>query len=96
MGRGQVYTQTLTGYTEVSEVARPYGKLFGLVPYDFGYPSIGRARHTFWNSGDGRFVVPTFFGAGWTLNLRSAPRHPVQAALVVAFLFWRIRPRRGR
>src|SRR5215212_1669300 len=23
------------------------------------------ARRTFWNAGDGRFLVPTFFGIGW-------------------------------
>jgi hypothetical protein len=75
-------------------MARSHGKILGLVPYDFRFPSPGRARRTFWNSRDERFLVPTFFGVGWTTNLRSAPRHPLQAVLVAAFVLWRIRARR--
>jgi len=77
-------------------VAGSHGKIFGLVPYDFRTPNIARARETFWNAGDERFLVPTFFGVGWTVNLRSAPRHPLQALLLAAFVLWRLRARRGR
>ena len=77
-------------------MARSHGEIQGLVPYDFRLPSIGGVRRKFWKAGDERFLVPTFFGIGWMLNLRSAPRHPVQAALVVAFVLWCIRLRRGR
>jgi hypothetical protein len=77
-------------------MARSHGKILGLVPYDFRFPSQGRARRTFWNAGDERFLVPTLFGVGWTTNLRSAHRHPLQAALVAAFVLWRIRAARRR
>jgi hypothetical protein len=45
-------------------VVRSYGKIFGLVPYDPRHPSLERARRTFWNVEDSRFLVPTFVGAG--------------------------------
>jgi hypothetical protein len=75
---------------------RSHGKILGLVPYDFRLPGPERVRRTFWNHGDERFLVPTLFGIGWTTNLRSAPRHPLQAALVTVFVLWRIRAARGR
>jgi len=77
-------------------VTRSHGKILGLVPYDFRSPSLERARRTFWNSSDEHFLVPTFFGIGWTTNLRSAHRHPLQAVLVAAFVLWRIRAARRR
>jgi len=77
-------------------VARSHGEILGLVPYDFRFPNPARARRTFWNPGDERFLVPTFFGIGWTANLRSVPRHPLQAVLVAAFVLWRIRAARRR
>ncbi len=64
-------------------MARTHGKILGLVPYDFRTPSLQRARRTFWNPDDERFLVPTLFGVGWTVNTRSAPRHPFQAGLIV-------------
>ena len=73
---------------------RSHGKIFGFVPYDFRAPSLQRARERFWNEGDERFLVPVVFGVGWTLNLRSAPRHPFQALLVAAVILWRWRARR--
>ena len=77
---------------------RSHGKIFGLVPYELRPPSLERARRTFWNAEDSRFLVPTFVGAGWTANLRSAPRHLLQALLLAAFVLWRLRVgrRRGR
>ncbi len=76
-------------------VARSHGKIFGLVPYDLRVPTLARARATFWNARDERFLVPTFLGVGWTVNLRSAPRHPWQALLLAAFVAWRLRARRS-
>ena len=77
---------------------RSHGKIFGLVPYNFRPPSLERARRTFWNAEDSGFLVPTFFGVGWTANLKSAPRHPLQTLLLAAFILWRLRAgrRRGR
>ena len=77
-------------------MAQSHGKIFGLVPYDFRFPSLDRARQTFWNPGDERFLVPTLFGIGWTTNLRSAHRHPLQTLVVVALVLWRIRAARRR
>ncbi len=76
-------------------MAKSHGKILGLVPYDFRSPTLARARETFWNAEDERFLVPTFFGVGWTVNLRSAPRHPLQALLLAALVIWRLRGRRS-
>ncbi len=77
-------------------MARPHGKLLGLIPYDFRLPTLERVRRTLWNAREESFIVPTVFGVGWTVNLRSAPRHPLQAGLLVAFVLWRSRAREGR
>jgi uncharacterized membrane protein len=53
-------------------------------------------RERLWNPRDERFLVPTFFGVGWTANLRSAPYHPLQVLALVAFVLWRLRSGRGR
>ncbi len=74
---------------------RSHGKIFRLVPYDFRFPSLARARQTFWNARDTRFLVPTLFGIGWTTNLRSAPRHPLQALLLAALILLRVRATRN-
>ncbi len=70
---------------------RLYGNILGLVPYDVRPPSLTRLRKRLWNPRDERFLVPTFFGVGWTVNVRSAPRHPLQALAVAAFVALRIR-----
>ncbi len=75
-------------------MAGSHGKLLGIVPYDFRAPSLRRARETFWSADDTRFLVPTFFGVGWAVNLRSAPRHPLQALLFAVLVLWRLRARR--
>ncbi len=68
-----------------------HGKILGLVPYDLRVPSFGKIRRTLWNADEERFIVPTIFGAGWTVNLRSATRHPLQAGVVVARVLWSTR-----
>lgn len=75
-------------------MARSHGKIFGLVPYDLRLPTLARTRQTLWNREDERFLVPTLFGAGWSVNLRSVPRHPWQALLLAVFILWRVRARR--
>ena len=75
---------------------RFHGKILGLIPYDVRPPSFARLHERVWNPRDTRFLVPTFFGVGWTVNLRSAPRHPVQAVAVAALVPWRLRGGRGR
>lgn len=76
-------------------VANPQGKIFGLIPCDLRTPTPGRARERSWNPEDERFLVPTFFGMGWTANLRNAPHHPFQAGLLLALILWRMRARRS-
>lgn len=71
-----------------------HGKIFGLLPYDFRPPTLARLRRTLWNKGDERVLVPIFFGAGWSVNLRSVPYHPLQALLLAALIIWRLRARR--
>jgi hypothetical protein len=75
-------------------VTGPHGKIFGLLPYDSRLPTLARLRRTLWNRGDERFLVPTSFGVGWSVNLRSAPRNPLQALLLAAPILWRLRARR--
>jgi hypothetical protein len=75
---------------------RPHGKILGLLPYDVRPPSLARLREGLWNPRDEPFLVPTFFGVGWTVNLRRAPRHPLQASMLAAFVLWRIRRGRSR
>ena len=70
---------------------RTHGKIFGLAPYGMGPPSLARLRRTLWNRVDRRFLVSIFFGVGWSVNLRSAPRHPLQALLLA-----HRNPERGR
>ena len=75
---------------------RLYGNLLDLFPYDARSPNLVRLRERLWNPRDERFLVPTFFGVGWTTNLRNAPYHPLQVPMLVAFVLWRIRRGRGR
>jgi len=78
----------------VQRVPRSHGKLFGLVPYDSRVPSLQRARRTFWNPDGGPFLVPTLFGIGWTVNVRSVP--PLRAAFLAAPVAWRAYARKRR
>ncbi len=76
------------------EVAGSHGRLFGVVPYDFRFPSLERVRRALWNPDDERFLVPTVFGVGWTVNARSVVRHSFQAGLLAYLILWRRRRRR--
>ena len=82
------------GYAEVRMVVGSHGKIFGLLSYDNRSPALSRLRRTLPNRGDERFLVPIFFGVGWSVNLRSVPRHPLQALLLAALKLWRLRTRR--
>jgi hypothetical protein len=75
-------------------VAGSHGEIFGLLPYDFRPPILACLRRTLWNRGDERFLVPIFFGVDWSVNLRSAPRHPLQALLLAALILLPLRARR--
>jgi hypothetical protein len=45
-----------------------HGKIAGIVPYDLRVPTLARFRAAFWNPDDPRFLVPTAFGVGWSVN----------------------------
>jgi len=45
------------------------GELFGIFPYDWRIPTLGRVRSTVWDRNNPRLLVPTVFGVGWTINL---------------------------
>ena len=70
---------------------RSHGKIFGLVPYDLRAPTPRRLLRNAWNPRDERFFVPTTFGIGWGVNLRSARRHPLQALLFAAVMAYGVR-----
>ena len=44
-----------------------HGKVAGVVPYDFRFPSVERARARWWDP-QGSMIQPQVFGVGWTLN----------------------------
>jgi hypothetical protein len=75
---------------------RLYGNLLGLFPYDARSPNLVRLRERLWKPRDERFLVPAFFGVGWTAKPRGAPYHPLQAPVLAAFVLWRIRRGRDR
>ena len=81
-------------YAEVRMMVGSHGKILGLLPYDFRPSTLPRFRWTLPNRGDERFLIPIFFGVGWSVNLRSAPRHPLHALLLAAPILWRLRTRR--
>lgn len=79
---------------EVRMMVGSHGKILGLLPYDFRPSTLPRFRRTLPNKGDERLLIPIFFGIDWSVNLRSAPRHPLHALLLAAPILWRLRTRR--
>lgn len=64
----------------VTELRKPphqregYGRVAGIVPYDFRPPTPEKLRRTFWDPDGDRLIVPHAFGVGWTVNLGRAYR----------------------
>jgi len=58
----------------VTELRKPaeertgFGKVAGLVPYDFRPPTASRIRAAVWAPDDPRLFKPHAFGVGWTVN----------------------------
>ena len=46
-----------------------FGRVAGLVPYDFRPPTPARVMDRMWNPSDNRLLTETPFGVGWTVNL---------------------------
>ena len=81
-------------YPEVRMMVGSHGKILGLLPYDFRPSTLPPFRRTLPNRGDERFLIPIFFGVGWSVNLRCAARHPLQVLLLAALILWRLGVRR--
>jgi Family of unknown function (DUF5808) len=48
---------------------RNHGELFGVIPYDFRFPDIERAKRQTWDPQSTRILTPRTFGVGWSVNL---------------------------
>ena len=65
---------TLTLAAICQELEKPekerkwYGKVAGIVPYDFRLPTVERLKHSCWNPYERRIFTPRVFGVGWTIN----------------------------
>ena len=46
-----------------------YGRVAGVVPYDFRRPTLRRFKSRWWNPDDPRILTPRAFGVGWDVNL---------------------------
>ncbi len=46
-----------------------FGRVAGLVPYDFRIPTPDRIKDRMWNPHDDRLITETPFGVGWSVNL---------------------------
>ena len=46
-----------------------HGRVAGVVPYDFRFPTPSRLRASFWNPDDDRLLTEQPFGVGWVLNV---------------------------
>ncbi len=44
------------------------GTLWGIVPYDFRFPTFERIQSTLWNKDNSQLLVPKVFGMGWDIN----------------------------
>lgn len=59
----------------VTELRKPpyeregYGRVAGVVPYDFRPPTPDKLRRTLWDPDGRRVIVPHAFGVGWSVNL---------------------------
>lgn len=66
-----------------TELSRPpgsrkgYGRVLGVVPYDFRVPTLRRVRERWCNPNDDRLLTEQVLGVGWSLNLARlfAARH---------------------
>jgi hypothetical protein len=52
-----------------------HDQLFGVLPYDFRFPTWARLRQTVWNPHSDRIFVPHAFGVGWSVNLGGLVKH---------------------
>lgn len=48
------------------------GRVLGVVPYDFNWPTWERVREAYWNPDDSRLFTERVLGVGWAINLHRA------------------------
>ena len=66
---------TLTLAAALQELEKPkearkgYGKVAGIVPYDFRIPTTEKFKESYWNPYERRVLTPEVFGVGWAINL---------------------------
>lgn len=46
-----------------------HGRLLGLVPYDFRFPTLDRIRAAYWNPRSSRILTDRPLGVGWSVNI---------------------------
>lgn len=46
-----------------------HGRLFGVIPYDFRLPTLGRLREAYWNTDSDQVFTDRPLGVGWAVNL---------------------------
>jgi hypothetical protein len=51
-----------------------HGELWGLIPYDFRPPTLGRVVRSVWNPASERVFSGKTFGVGWDVNVAALGR----------------------
>lgn len=70
----QVAVITLTLAAICQELEKPkeerrwHGKVAGIIPYDFRFPTLERFKEAYWNPYESRVFTPRVFGIGWAIN----------------------------
>ena len=69
-GQVRMFTTAFTLVTAVYafKTKQTHGK-FLLVPFEFRFPTISRAKSRLWNPDDRRILTPHVFGVGWSVNV---------------------------
>lgn len=52
-----------------SEERTWHGRLLGVIPYDFRFPTPARIRDAYFNTRSDRIFTPEPIGVGWAVNL---------------------------
>lgn len=58
----------------VQELRKPpedrqwHGRVAGIVPYDFRFPTLDNILDAYWNPGEPRILTDRVLGVGWAIN----------------------------
>jgi hypothetical protein len=70
----QIIVVALTVAAVAQELSKPrnerrwHGKVMGIVPYDFRFPTWEKVKETYWNPYERHILTTPVFGIGWTVN----------------------------